>query len=182
MPCAESWRVRGCVRERGMRVWRVVRARVRARVWRCSPQRTQRLVSPLVRVQHEQNAWLGQALWRGQGPVQHSLANVELHAGLRCRDAQEAHAGGRHAVREGERVKLGQVIGAVGATGHATGPHLDYRISKNGMKFDPLAVLSVPSSVPTKAGSAVQMAVAVQRGTKVASNALPKRPMVIQVR
>ena len=85
-------------------------------------------------------------------------------------------------VREGQRVKMGQVIGAVGSTGRSTGAHLDYRVSKNGMKFDPLSVLNVPSSVPIKAGSAVQMAVAVQRGTRVASNALPKRPMVIQVR
>lgn len=42
-------------------------------------------------------------------------------------------------VREGARVSQGQVIGYVGATGTATGPHLDYRILKNGRYVDPIA-------------------------------------------
>jgi hypothetical protein len=36
-------------------------------------------------------------------------------------------------------VSQGQVIGFVGATGTATGPHLDYRIMKNGRYVDPIA-------------------------------------------
>lgn len=42
-------------------------------------------------------------------------------------------------VRRGARVAQRQVIGFVGMTGLATGPHLDYRISKNGMWVNPLA-------------------------------------------
>ena len=42
-------------------------------------------------------------------------------------------------VRPGARVSQGQVIGFVGATGTATGPHLDYRIMKNGRYVDPIA-------------------------------------------
>lgn len=42
-------------------------------------------------------------------------------------------------VRVGARVSQGQVIGFVGATGTATGPHLDYRIMKNGRYVDPIA-------------------------------------------
>jgi len=42
-------------------------------------------------------------------------------------------------VRAGARVSQGQVIGFVGATGTATGPHLDYRILKNGRYVDPIA-------------------------------------------
>jgi len=38
----------------------------------------------------------------------------------------------------GKRVKQGQVIGYVGATGLATGPHLDYRLKKRGKFLDPL--------------------------------------------
>lgn len=87
-------------------------------------------------------------------------------------------------VEEGARVQAGQTIGAVGATGRATGSHLDYRVSKNGMKFDPLSVLSVPTSVAMKAGSPAAAAVAMRSrsAARVASNALPKRRMVIEVK
>lgn len=42
-------------------------------------------------------------------------------------------------VRAGAHVRQGQVIGRVGATGVATGPHLDYRLRKNGVFVNPLA-------------------------------------------
>ncbi len=42
-------------------------------------------------------------------------------------------------VRAGARVSQGQVIGRVGASGVATGPHLDYRLRKNGVFVNPLA-------------------------------------------
>lgn len=41
-------------------------------------------------------------------------------------------------VRAGARVDQGQLIGRVGATGTATGPHLDYRLKKNGIFVNPL--------------------------------------------
>jgi murein DD-endopeptidase MepM/ murein hydrolase activator NlpD len=40
-------------------------------------------------------------------------------------------------LRAGARVEQGQLIGRVGATGTATGPHLDYRLRKNGVFVDP---------------------------------------------
>jgi murein DD-endopeptidase MepM/ murein hydrolase activator NlpD len=41
-------------------------------------------------------------------------------------------------VRNGSRVEQGQVIGYVGSTGLATGPHVCYRFWKNGRQVDPL--------------------------------------------
>jgi hypothetical protein len=41
-------------------------------------------------------------------------------------------------IRAGAHVTQGQLIGRVGATGAATGPHLDYRLKKNGVFVNPL--------------------------------------------
>jgi murein DD-endopeptidase MepM/ murein hydrolase activator NlpD len=42
-------------------------------------------------------------------------------------------------IRAGAHVDQGQLIGRVGATGTATGPHLDYRLRRNGVFVNPLA-------------------------------------------
>ncbi|WP_163718329.1 M23 family metallopeptidase [Mangrovibacterium lignilyticum] len=44
----------------------------------------------------------------------------------------------------GVRVRQGQVIGYVGKTGLATGPHLDFRVFRNGSAMDPLQVKAPP--------------------------------------
>lgn len=48
-------------------------------------------------------------------------------------------------IAEGVRVKQGQVIGYVGSTGVSTGPHLDFRVFKDGTPIDPLKLESPPA-------------------------------------
>lgn len=52
-------------------------------------------------------------------------------------------------VRAGTRVRQGQIIGYVGSTGLATGPHLCYRFWRNGVQVDALRV-ELPPSEPIK--------------------------------
>ena len=53
-------------------------------------------------------------------------------------------------VRRGQRVSQGDVIGRVGSTGLATGPHVCYRFWKNGVQVDALKQ-KLPNSVPMSA-------------------------------
>ena len=50
-------------------------------------------------------------------------------------------------LKVGSYVSQGQLIGYVGATGTATGPHLDFRVFENGKAIDPLS-LNSPASEP----------------------------------
>mgnify|MGYP002514925893 CR=1 FL=1 len=48
-------------------------------------------------------------------------------------------------LKAGQRVKQGEVIGYVGSTGRSTGPHLDFRVWKNGTAINPLTMDSPPA-------------------------------------
>jgi murein DD-endopeptidase MepM/ murein hydrolase activator NlpD len=48
-------------------------------------------------------------------------------------------------VRPGQRLTQGSLLGLVGATGVATGPHLDYRMQRGGVFLDPLRIVSPPA-------------------------------------
>ena len=51
----------------------------------------------------------------------------------------------RSGIRSGARVRQGEVVGYVGSSGLATGPHLDYRVQHQGRWIDPLSIKSVPA-------------------------------------
>ena len=52
-------------------------------------------------------------------------------------------------VRQGKRVRQGQVIGYVGTTGRSTGPHLHYEVHREGRQINPLG-LKLPSGEKLK--------------------------------
>jgi murein DD-endopeptidase MepM/ murein hydrolase activator NlpD len=48
-------------------------------------------------------------------------------------------------IRKGGKVTQGQTIAYVGSSGLSTGPHLDFRVQKNGSFINPLEIDSKPA-------------------------------------
>ena len=55
----------------------------------------------------------------------------------------------------GKNVNMGEVIGFVGTTGWATGPHLHYEFRVNGRHVDPSRIIAENPQVPSLTGSAL---------------------------
>lgn len=70
------------------------------------------------------------------------------YVSVQHRDGTESFYGhlSAQSVRVGQRVMQGQKVGELGSTGRSTGPHLDYRIKKNGETFNPMTVLRAPNA------------------------------------
>lgn len=77
--------------------------------------------------------------WNGGNGIQ---VHLRHHAGYETMYNHLSRLGPR--VRRGTRVDQRQVIGYVGSTGLSTGPHLDYRVKKNGRFVNPLNEKFVP--------------------------------------
>ena len=56
-------------------------------------------------------------------------------------------------VKVGQRVEKGDVIGLVGATGRATGPHMHWGMNWFGVRVDPQQLLPPPATPPAKPSS-----------------------------
>ena len=66
-------------------------------------------------------------------------------------------------VRKGQSVAQGQEVGAVGATGTATGPHLHFEFRVNGVHRDPLTLARQSESRPISQGARAAFAQRVQQ-------------------
>jgi murein DD-endopeptidase MepM/ murein hydrolase activator NlpD len=77
--------------------------------------------------------------WNGGNGIQ---VHLRHHAGYETVYNHLSRLG--PGVRAGGRVTQRQVIGYVGSTGLSTGPHLDYRVAKNGRFVNPLNEKFIP--------------------------------------
>ena len=87
--------------------------------------------------------------WGGYGQV----VEVRHVNGYRTRYAHLSFIAKR--IRPGARVRQGQLIGHVGTTGLATGPHLHYELRLKGKALDPYKV-NLPSGTPVSEDQGVE--------------------------
>lgn len=81
----------------------------------------------------------GKIIYRGRKGLAGNLVAISHGHGVRTMYMHLSRFA--RSCRYGTRVKQGDIIGYVGATGRATGPHLDFRIIKNGHLKNPMVAL-----------------------------------------
>lgn len=78
---------------------------------------------------------------------------IKHSAGL---ESMYAHLSGyARGLKQGQRVRQGQVIGFVGSTGLSTGPHLDFRLRQNGAFINPAKAIN-PRGEPVSSKNMAQ--------------------------
>ena len=92
------------------------------------------------------SAAAGTVSFAGQMSGYGNIVIVQHAGGLSTRYAHQSAM----LVTAGQPVAAGEVIGAVGATGEATGPHLHFEVRLNGVAVNPAPYLGLPR---TEAGS-----------------------------
>ncbi|MEY4561157.1 MAG: hypothetical protein RLZZ618_434 [Pseudomonadota bacterium] len=89
--------------------------------------------------------------------VQNGYGNVIKIAHSNDRSTLYGHLS-RIDVRAGQRVEQGSVIGAVGATGWATGPHLHFEFRVKGQHQDPLIIAKTSEAMTLSPAAQMQFA------------------------
>jgi hypothetical protein len=90
-------------------------------------------------------------------------------------------------IRPGTRVRQGDIVAYTGATGLASGPHLDYRVQRNGQWIDPLSLKGVRDEpIPTSQLASFRawrddIRASIARGTVPPSLAVPGEDMRLAV-
>jgi murein DD-endopeptidase MepM/ murein hydrolase activator NlpD len=82
--------------------------------------------------------------------VQNGFGNVVMLRHRENHTTVYAHLS-RIFVKQGQTISQGQNVGAVGATGWATGPHLHFEFRINGAHRDPLTIARQSEAVPLNA-------------------------------
>jgi murein DD-endopeptidase MepM/ murein hydrolase activator NlpD len=101
--------------------------------------------------------------------IQHGIARSTVYAHLSRID-----------VVQGQHVEQGAVIGAVGQTGWATGPHLHFEVKIDGLQQDPLKVAQASEAVtisPAAQARFGQLAQSVRAQLGIAES-LPRTPLL----
>jgi murein DD-endopeptidase MepM/ murein hydrolase activator NlpD len=76
-------------------------------------------------------------------------------------------------VRKGQHIEQGSTLGAVGATGWATGPHLHFEFKVNGLQQNPLSMAKASEAVtisPTAKVQFTQLALQARAQLQVAAS------------
>ena len=82
-------------------------------------------------------------------------------------------------IKKGKSVNQGEIIGYVGATGYATGPHLDFRVKRNGKFVNPRK-LKLPAAAPVSEDLKSRFAAMTSRFTNLLGEvALDRQPTLL---